>query len=220
MSFSPFSRFVPSRFSLSNVLAKVSMKTGWGDRASKTESGAAKADEARPEARADSAPVDSRPIYWYSYGSMVGVASVNRRGMHRYYRREDLSECVLNGYVRELAGVWKARRFFSIRPRAGSSVCGCLFPVDPWDVAAIKRSEGDDLIYEYVDVRDQLADVTIDLPANARVLTCVVKKPSFRCAVPAYYIDICAEGLRERSPEFRRRFGPISEYLKQWRLTP
>lgn len=152
-------------------------------------------------------------LYFFGYGSLIFPGGINGRGMAYLYRDSDLTEIVVDGYKREwnVTYNWNRKesyRYYGLSKDEDSSVPGVMFEVhDERDFAALKRSEGGDDIYEYIDITEDVRGSSVILPDGAKVITCLTKNPSEEGIIPEYYKKVVKNGLSKRSEFFRRAFG-------------
>lgn len=146
--------------------------------------------------------------------------------MHKWYRPKHLTECLLNGYLRELnatirgsytddEGVWAwSSRYFGLTPQPGAVTNGVVFPIAPRDIDPFVRSEGGDKLYHFVDITSSLQFAGPNpMKPGDRAYTCVVKRPDKTGYVNELYKFKVSKALSARTPAFRAQFGEIASYL-------
>lgn len=152
----------------------------------------------------------------FGYGSLVGVSGINGRFMRKFYTEKDLREVVLHNYKRETNARPKlsnGQSYCGISYCLGHNTNGVLFEVDNDDMFPFKLSEGfgyDELRpYDLCDVTEHI-NITKELPAGSRVLTCVTrnKTPNNQIFISQEYRMKVHSALRDRSVEFKRNFWP------------
>ncbi len=161
----------------------------------------------------------------FGYASLCGRSGVNGRGMQHFFRNRDFTECVLNGYRRELNATisgfdpeyridWSSR-YFGITRQDGHQTNGVVFPIAPRDISAFIRSEGGDRLYYFLPVTESIVfpEGRSPLKPGDKVYTCVVKRPDKTGRVSQLYVTKCNKALSARTPAFRAAFGTVESYL-------
>lgn len=164
-------------------------------------------------------------ILIFGYGSLISArVGLGHRNLRFPARESQFHECALSDYARSFNAVYRGwsvwedewfevqSRFFGITKTAGARTNGVVFPLDERDIGPFINSEGGDKVYDFVDVRDLIVDLPIDLAPEIKVYACVTKRPSFDEIVSASYIERCTRALAFRSEAFRQEFNDIYAY--------
>lgn len=144
--------------------------------------------------------------------------------MRHFYRDRDFTECLLNGYRRELNATIRgydleldiswASRYFGITRQIGHQTNGVVFPIAARDIDPFVRSEGGDRLYAFVNVTSDLLFSGLNpLKTGDQVYACVVKHPDKTGFVSERYLDKCRRALSARTPAFKLAFGTPESYL-------
>ncbi len=163
-------------------------------------------------------------IWAFGFGSLLAVSGIRGRGMWNLYKPSDLTECLLNGYRRELNATihgydeeyqlsWSSR-YYGITRQPGAQTNGVVFPIAAHDIDPFVRSEGGDRLYAFVDVTSDLVFAgPSPLKTGDQVYACVVRRPDKTGYVSKLYIEKCRRALSARSPSFQAAFGTLESYL-------
>lgn len=164
-------------------------------------------------------------ILIFGYGSLISArVGLGHRNLRFPARESQFTECALADYARSFNAVyhgwseWEGEwyevqsRFFGITKTAGARTNGVVFPLDERDIGPFINSEGGDKVYDFINVRDLIVDLPIDLAPEIKVYACVTKRPSFDGEVSASYVSRCRKALAFRSEAFQQEFGSIADF--------
>lgn len=144
-----------------------------------------------------------KTVWIFGYGSLIYPDGINGRGMKYHYNDNDLKEVILRGYKREWNALAFRTRYLGIVKSQFHWVNGVIFQIHSQeDLEALKRSEMAGVVYDFVDVTENVEPK----PNNSIILTCVTINPTREGHVAPYYKDIIEYALKVRGKKFEDAF--------------
>lgn len=151
------------------------------------------------------------PTYFIGYGSLMYPDGINTRGMHHYYKWEDLIPIELSGFKRSFCAVFKNLAFYGIYELQGGEMNAIAFEIHSLhDYAMLLTDEGAHPIYEppMYNMRNVVDQVEgFDFPAGSRVMILESRNVDEKTGlIPEYYVDGTWYGIKHWGDTFRKRF--------------
>lgn len=151
-------------------------------------------------------------IYIFGFGSLVSSKGINGRRMQHIYTDNDLTECYLNNYERNLNAICtNGFRYFGITYTGTGKINGVIFKITKHDLQPFSESEQIGFAYTLKDVTSLIEGVNLN--PNDIIYTCETINHDYKhLPIAPTYLDRCFNFLLDRSHSFQLEFSQLTNW--------